>query len=112
MDQTIVNQTESAKQPIRWQISREDHRLVRQIVARAEASSIACGGRVFDRRDLEMDIAATHCNGCPLRLADLLTADDFNFAHDVWGIWRHIDRNTGRLLNHFLPRFAQPERRS
>ncbi len=42
----------------------------------------------------------------PLRLADLLAADDFNFAHDVFGIMRHIDRRTGRLDNHFVPRFC------
>lgn len=53
-----------------------------------------------------MDIVATHMNGCPLRLRELLEADDLNFAHDVAGIARHIDRTTGKLTNCFLPRFA------
>lgn len=55
---------------------------------------------------LVMDITACHCNGCPLRLQDLLEADDFNFLHDVVGIRKHINRQTGRLEGAFLPRFA------
>ncbi len=58
-----------------------------------------------------MDIEAVHCNGCPLDLNALLVADDFNFAHDVFGIERHIDRNNGRLRDFFLPRFAANQRR-
>lgn len=54
-----------------------------------------------------MDISATHFH-CPLRLADLLDADQFNFAHDMRGIQRHLNRRTGKLENFFLPRFAQP----
>ena len=57
-------------------------------------------------QDWMMDITAAHANGCPLRLSDLLVADDFNFAHDVFGIRRHLDRNTGTLGGHFVPRFA------
>lgn len=56
-----------------------------------------------------MDITATHANGCPLKLAELLAADDFNFSHDVAGIYRHLDRTTGKLLDCFLPRFAQKQ---
>jgi hypothetical protein len=54
-----------------------------------------------------MDIDACHCNGTPLKLQELLDADDANFAHDVFGITRHIDRTTGKLTNCFLPRFAK-----
>jgi hypothetical protein len=55
-----------------------------------------------------MDITAIHCNGTPLRLADLAAADDFGFFHDVYGINRHIDRDTGTLTGFFLPRFCAP----
>lgn len=65
--------------------------------------------RPVSRMDMHMDITACHCNGCPLRLRDLLAADDANFGHDVFGISRHIDRKTGRLGGSFLPRFAKPE---
>ena len=56
---------------------------------------------------LDMDLSATHAV-TPLRLGDLLAADDFHFAHDVFGIMRHIDRRTGRLDDHFVPRFCAP----
>ena len=59
----------------------------------------------FDKMTLEMDLAATHAH-TPLRLDDLLEADDFNFGHDIFGIMGHIDRTTGKLQDCFLPRFA------
>jgi hypothetical protein len=63
----------------------------------------------YDYQTALMDITATHANGCLLRLDELLDADDFNFAHDVFGIRRHIDRRTGKLGDHFLPRFTKAE---
>ena len=59
-----------------------------------------------------MDVTAVHANGTPLRLKALLDADDFNFAHDIAGIYRHLDRDNGsptggKCLNHFVPRFAE-----
>lgn len=56
----------------------------------------------------QMDIVACHANGNPLRLADLLGADDFNFLHDCLGIERNLCRDTGQLKNSFLPRFSVP----
>ena len=53
-----------------------------------------------------MDVSACHLNGCPLRLPELLAADNGNFAHDIGGIARHLDRETGELQDDFLPRFA------
>lgn len=61
---------------------------------------------IKDGLSLHMDVAATHSN-CPLKLKELLSANNFNFAHDVYGIQRHINRETGKLENCFLPRFAQ-----
>ena len=57
--------------------------------------------------DALMDIDACHCNGCPLKLHELLQADDKNFAHDVFGIRNNINRKTGKLENCFLPRYAK-----
>ncbi len=82
-------------------------------VTKAEAAMIsAIVSRVMekmpktfsDRLSLEMDITACHANGCKLRLADLAEADDFNLTHDVCGIRQNIDRTTGKLRGHFLPR--------
>lgn len=64
------------------------------------------GGDRFTLMDIHMDVAATHCNGCPLRLDALRDADPFNFAHDILGIRRNLNRETGKLENSFSPRFA------
>jgi hypothetical protein len=95
---------------INWEIAPSDRALIRQIAERAIADRKAHGMRVGrgELVDITMDLEATHANGCPLRLADLLAADDFNFWHDVAGIARHLDRTTGQLLHCFLPRFAAP----
>lgn len=55
--------------------------------------------------DLEMDITAVHVTS-GLMLKKLESADDMNFAHDVCGIRRHLDRDTGELRNCFVPRCA------
>lgn len=60
----------------------------------------------YKHMDAVMDIEAAHCNGNPLDLSALLTADDFNFAHDVFGIRRHLDRETGKLMDCFSPRYS------
>ena len=59
--------------------------------------------------DFVMDMTACHANGCPVDWARLLEADDFNFIHDVGGIQKHLNRETGKLGDMFLPRFALPE---
>jgi hypothetical protein len=59
------------------------------------------------RTDMQMDVLATHANGNPLRLEDLLAADDFNFAHDMSGICNCLDRSTGKLTRNFSPRFSR-----
>jgi len=76
---------------INWVVSKEDAILINQIVHFLQ---------------LNMDITATHLNGCSLKLVELLKTDDGNFAHDVFGIRRHIDRETGQLKHCFLPRYA------
>lgn len=58
------------------------------------------------RREMLMDVTAVHLNGNPLRLKDLLGADDFNFDHDMSGICNCLDRETGKLTRNFSPRFS------
>lgn len=83
-----------------------DMGLAKQIADRAVSMEVVHGGRPREKMDWWMDIIAVHVNGNPLRLNDLLQADDFNFAHDVFGICRHLDRSTGQLTDHFSPRFS------
>ena len=63
-------------------------------------------GFKYDQMTAIMDISACHSNGNPLKLQELLDADDFNFGHDVFGIRQHIDRETGQLQNCFVPRYS------
>lgn len=60
----------------------------------------------FDRLSLIMDIEVAH-KEYNLRLADLLAADDANFAHDVVGIQNNIDRENKKIINLFVPRYAK-----
>jgi hypothetical protein len=60
----------------------------------------------LDKFKAVMDITAAH-NSCGLRLVDLENADDFEFSHDVFGIFNNINRETGQIDNCFLPRFAR-----
>lgn len=57
--------------------------------------------------EIMMDLSAVHSH-TPLRLTALSKADDFNLAHDVGGIRRHLDRETGELTGCFVPRYAVP----
>jgi hypothetical protein len=57
-----------------------------------------------NKLDLEMDIIATHVSGCKLNLEKFLGFDEFNFYHDIYGIYDNLDRTTGELQNCFLPR--------
>lgn len=58
-----------------------------------------------DKLSLVMDIDFAD-KDCPLRLRELAQAPDFDFAHDVFGIERHLNRTTKKLQNCFVPRFA------
>lgn len=88
---------------ISFSVNKNEALVIHEIARRAWAKSRS--GR--NMMDWAMDITACHANGTPLRLLDLLGADDFNFAHDVFGIERHLDRETGELDGRFMPRFAK-----
>lgn len=80
--------------------------LIGKIADRAVSVYAANDVRV-ERRDILMDISSVHMSGGnKLRLEELLAADDLNFIHDVAGINRHLDRETGKLMNCFSPRFS------
>lgn len=86
---------------ISWKTTKREQELIGEIVQRAYT---AC--RIRDKTTLMMDLTATHANGTPLDLEGLLAADSFNFSHDILGIHRHINRETGKLEDCFRPRFA------
>lgn len=70
-------------------------------------------GIEYDKFTAVMDIEFAHLD-CPLYLQRLLDADDGNFGHDVFGIRKHMNRETKKMEDCFLPRFAvtvSPEKR-
>lgn len=77
--------------------------------AQAAANRAVQLGLHKDALDALMDLCAVHA-GCPIDIEKLLSFDDFNFAHDIGGIKKHLNRATGLLENHFLPRCALPMR--
>jgi hypothetical protein len=90
---------------LNWKATKEEYDLIYGIAQRASGMARRVG-QEMDVRDVMMDVAACHLNGNPLHLGELLKADDFNFAHDVWGIAEHMDRDTGRLGDCFTPRYS------
>ncbi len=87
---------------IDWTVTREEAEAIRDISRRA----IVEHPNTFRMLTLTMDLTACHCNGCPLRLIELSDAKDGDFIHDVGGISRHINRDTGELGDCFVPRYA------
>lgn len=85
---------------VEFNTTKEEDELINNIVKRVHTLHPG----QFDRTTISMDITACHCNGTKLDLEKLLNFDDFNFNHDIFGINYHIDRNTGKLKNFFLPR--------
>jgi len=87
---------------INWnKITKEDQNICIKIINRAKNLI-----EIKDRIGAEMDIQAAHIT-YPLKLKELLAADNFNFMHDVCGISNNINRETGELENCFVPRFAR-----
>ena len=96
---------------VSFKVSDADAEIISQIVKRGWAIDWLRASYA-DKLSMRMDVMAVHANGNRLRLADLLAADDFNFAHDMSGICNCLDRNTGKLTRNFRPRFSVPSRRA
>lgn len=85
--------------------SAHDAVLISRIVDRA----IILGhehGVAVERVSALLDVATAH-RICPLELGLLLSAGNGDFAHDVFGIFKHLDREAGILRDCFLPRTAR-----
>lgn len=83
--------------------------VIRKIAKRAIAELQALSVAGCTELDIQMDVTACHANGCPLRLDELLAANPFDFAHDIFGIRRFLDRTTGKIdAARFDPRFSAP----
>ena len=83
--------------------SRQESELIIMIAERALAMSRSYS---VQYSNIQAGTITCHLNANPLNLRELLDADDYNFAHDIFGIRRHLDRNTGELTGGFRPRFS------
>ena len=66
--------------------------------------------RLLDQMTIEMDLTACHANGNPMDFQQLLDAHQAapcDFWHDINGILRNINHETGKLENCFVPRFSR-----
>ncbi len=66
------------------------------------------GLMAFDRLSLMMDLECAD-DEFNLRLDELLQADNFNFSHDIVGIQNNLNRETKKMENFFVPRYAGNE---
>lgn len=94
---------------VHFDVSPADARLIGKIAQRASRVA-ADAGVSYSVLDARMDVTATHANGTPLDLAALYIAKTSDFAHDVFGIRRHLDRTTGKMTACFVPRYATRKR--
>ena len=91
---------------LNWKTSKAEYDAIASIAQRATKLAARLGV-IYPLRDAMMDLTATHANGMPIDLDGLATAPEADFGHDVFGIYRHLDRNTGRLMDCFVPRYRR-----
>jgi hypothetical protein len=91
---------------IDFSTTKEEMDLIVKIAKRAEPM-FADAGIGWDQVGFLMDMRACHANGTPLDFERLLSFPDFDFAHDVFGIRRHLDRSNGEIKDFFLPRCSK-----
>lgn len=92
-----------------FDIPKEDIELIAKIMDRLSDYCNQHDIYTFVRTFAQMDLTATHANGCPMDLEKLLAADDFEFQDDLNGITLHLNRETGKLMDGFVPKFAVKE---
>ena len=90
---------------IDFKLSRKDADFVKRVANRAAVELVGC----HDKQNTMMDLTACHNHGCKIDFDKLLGFDVFNFAHDIYGINKHINRVNGKLQSCFVPRSAAKE---
>lgn len=93
---------------LNWKAPADETRMIHDIAVRGVNLAKEMG-YTRDLLMMVMDITCCHLNSNPLDLVGLLEAENGDFGHDVFGIQRHIDRETGELLDCFVPRLSRRE---
>lgn len=97
-----------SRPPINWKSTPQEFRVLLELAKRAAGVELIATGTDRPVGQWLMDFTACHLNGMPLQLDALLQARPEDFAHDAFGIARHLDRKTGKLGGCFVPRYAAP----
>jgi hypothetical protein len=95
------------KEQISFEVSAADAIGIKQVIQKAVSLKLI---KRTERMHHEMNLCAVVAQGCPIDFARMLDNNargNFDFAHDLFGIDRHIDRSTGRLSGCFVPRFVR-----
>jgi hypothetical protein len=79
--------------------------LIKKIAQRAVHLYAENDTRV-ELQDILLDLTCCHFSAQKLRLDELLDANDADFAHDIAGINRHLDRVNYTLKDGFSPRYS------
>jgi hypothetical protein len=90
--------------------TREEVTKIARVVVRANLMGLVSNkeeNRMDNVINSLMDMEAVHCNGCPIDFDRMADAPDLDFAHDFSSIRANLDRETGKLRNNFVPRFAK-----
>jgi hypothetical protein len=83
----------------------EDYQLLLAIVRRLKSTkNFKLEDFWGDETDFKMDLTVTHNHAVKLDFGKLLDAPDSVFFHDIMGIRRGLNRETGKLDNLFLPK--------
>ena len=86
-----------------FSLSQDDFRHVETILQRFERIA---GPLRSERAGVMMDLIACHNGACAIDFAAMARGNEIDLAHDVAGIFRHFDRETGELTECFTPRHA------
>jgi hypothetical protein len=93
---------EKSRKTIDWtKTTKEEYALISKIIERTKNMDSS----IFES-DLGMDLAAVN-SICSLDFEKLLDFHKSDFMHDIYGIRKNINRETGELQNCFLPRCAK-----
>ena len=85
-----------------------DHILIQRIAERASNIYSRVLGVRVKPVFIASEVEIVHREVMPLRLQDLLDADESNFTHDIGGIHRHLKIGSpSRLADCFVPRYTQ-----
>lgn len=94
---------------INWNTTKEEDAIIFKIAERAEKElyNSEKDNLNYNRMDTVMDLTAVHKNDIELDFEKLLNFDEFNFAHDIYGIETYLNRSIGKLEHCFLPRCSK-----